>query len=89
MQTRHLATLLLLSLSLTACASVQQQQATTIGGIQGAAAGAAVGAANGNTASGAIIGGIIGATSAAILNQPQASSTQPFHMQQQNDEEQP
>jgi len=88
MQTKRLPALLLLSLSLTACASVQQQQATTIGGIQGAAAGAAVGAANGNTASGAIVGGLIGATTAAILNQPQAS-TQPFNMQQQDDEEQP
>lgn len=71
---------LLLASALAACASVEQQQAATLGGVQGAAVGAVAGSANGNSVGGAIVGGIIGATSAAIMNQPQAA-TQPFRMQ--------
>ncbi|PIO89012.1 MAG: hypothetical protein COS82_06365 [Zetaproteobacteria bacterium CG06_land_8_20_14_3_00_59_53] len=85
-QRSPLPAMLLLALCLAGCATAQQQQAATIGGIQGAAVGAAAGSINHNSVEGAIVGGIIGATSAAILNQPQAT-TQPFNMQQQDPSE--
>jgi len=75
-----IATIALGSVSLLAgCASVQQQQAATMGGVQGAAVGAAVGAHNNNTLGGAVVGGIIGATTAAVMSAPNTSA--PFYLQ--------
>jgi len=73
--------LLLATIALTACATVEQQQTTTMGGIQGATAGAIIGSRNGNTLGGAVLGGVIGATTAAVLSSPQGSGTQPIFMQ--------
>jgi len=76
-------TLLLLgfaALSLNGCSTVQQQQAATMGGIQGAATGAVIGSRNNNSIEGAVIGGVIGAATGAILASPQTGS-QPIQTQ--------
>jgi len=72
-------------MALAACASVEQQQATTMGGIQGAATGAVIGSRNNNTVSGAVLGGVIGATTAAVLSSPQSAS-QPIFIQSPDSE---
>lgn len=73
------------ALSLAACASVEQQQAVTMGGVQGAAVGAAVGARNNGALSGAVLGGVIGATTAAVFSQPQTPSQPMFMQEKQTD----
>ena len=71
------------SLVLNGCSTVQQQQAATMGGMQGAATGAVIGSQSNNTVKGAVIGGVIGAATAAVLAGPQAGS-QPIQMQDNN-----
>ncbi|OIO68134.1 MAG: bacteriocin [Zetaproteobacteria bacterium CG12_big_fil_rev_8_21_14_0_65_55_1124] len=61
-------------LLLASCSTVQQQQATTMGGIQGATTGAVIGAASNKPVQGAVIGAVIGATTGAILSSPQPAS---------------
>jgi len=65
---------------MNSCSTVQQQQAATMGGIQGAATGAVIGSRNNNSIEGAVIGGVIGATTGAILASPQAGP-QPIQLQ--------
>jgi len=73
----------LLALSMTACATAQQERAATGGALIGAAAGAAIGANSGRALEGAVIGGVIGAAAGAALEDnrrqptPQAQTTRP------------
>jgi len=68
-----------LALSMTACATAQQERSATRGGLIGAAAGAAIGADSGRAVEGAIIGGAIGAAAGAALED---SRSQPSYQTQ-------
>ncbi len=65
-------------LPLAGCATVQQQQATTMGGLQGAAVGAAIGAASHHPIRGAAVGAAVGAATGAILSSPQMGPNTPM-----------
>jgi Glycine zipper len=68
-------------LPLAGCATVEQQQAATMGGIQGAAVGAAVGAAGHHPVEGAAVGAAVGAATGAILASPQLGPQPPMFSQ--------
>ncbi len=64
---KNLIFILAITLGLSACATVEQERATTRGGLIGAAAGAAIGSTHGRTVEGALIGGALGAAAGAVL----------------------
>lgn len=74
---KHSILITLLVLSLSACATSQQERAATRGAVVGAAAGAVIGADRGKPVEGAIIGGAIGAAAGAILNDGNTAQPQP------------
>jgi len=56
---------------LAACATPQQERATTTGALIGATAGAVIGAQNDRMAEGAIVGGVIGGLTGALIGEQQ------------------
>jgi len=54
-------------ISLSACATAQQERTATTGAIVGATAGAVVGSSTNDTARGAVIGGMLGAAAGAMI----------------------
>lgn len=62
---------------LAACATPQQERATTTGALIGATAGAVIGAQNDRMAEGAVVGGVIGGLTGALIGEQQRQPGRP------------
>jgi len=66
----HKLLIAMLVLGLSACATYEQQRATTTGAVVGGAAGAVIGAGSGRAVEGAAIGAVIGGVTGAVISAP-------------------